>query len=122
MVQTNELKELIRIADLLDPNVANGGATSTSYSNPNYSGLINTANTAQDLAAANANRDRLTIQNLDEDEAMLINIGGDAGSGNSFVLDPGVPALLEEGEADKRISVSSAKAGLRFAAIGRVKQ
>lgn len=118
MANTNELQQLIRIAYLLE----NGSdEQDVTYLNPNYSGTINSANVAQDLATADPKRDRLTIQNIDT-ESLLFSIAADAKIGSSIVLDPGGIATLEQGEADKRISVRSAKTGLSFVAWGRVKQ
>ena len=120
MPQTNQLQQLTRIGDLLDPNIANGSSSNISYTNPNYSGIITAANTPQDLASANSKRDRLTIQNLGDSFDLLIAIDIDAQPGNSFVIRPGGAILLEKGEADKRISIYSAQAGLKFTAVGRV--
>ena len=123
MPKTNELSELIRIGDLLESSSQNGGGGGiVTYGKADYSGIITAADTAQDLAAANPNRDRLTIQNLDDIESLLISIDVDAEVGSSVVLDPGGVATLEEGEADKRVSVRSAKTGLPFVAWGRIKQ
>ena len=98
---------------------SNTGEQTNSYTNPNFSGTIAAANTPQDLAAADPNRDRLTIQNLDETESLLYKIGEDAAVGSSFELLKGGIAYLDAGEADKRISVLSGKQGLAFVAIGR---
>lgn len=91
------------------------------YINANYSSAIATANTAQDLAAANSNRDRISIQNLDSTDVLLVGIGEDAESGRSYEIEPRGLGILEEGEADKRISVLSSKTGLKFVAIARLK-
>jgi hypothetical protein len=92
-----------------------------SFTTANYSGAIALANTAQDLAAANANRDRITIQNLDSTDVLLIGIGEDAIAGRSYEIDPRGQGVIEEGEANQRISISSPKAGLAFVAIARIK-
>ncbi len=115
---TNELKELILIREALSGGQTNTG---TSFTTANYSSAIATANTPQDLAAANSNRDRLTIQSLDSTDVLLVGIGEDAVSGRSLEIEPRGLGVLEEGEADKRISVLSAKAGLKFVAIARIK-
>lgn len=98
-----------------------GGAIAPVYAVANYSGIILAANTAQDLALVNVNRDRLTIQNLDTTDLLLIGIGENAVSGMAYEIDPRGSITIETGEADKRISVISAKAGLRFTAIGVVR-
>lgn len=101
--------------------IINNPVVAQTYTNPNYSGAIATTNTPQDLAIANPNRDRLTIQNLDSTDVLLVAVGEDAELGRSYEIDPRGLGILEEGEADKRISIMSAKAGLKFVAIGRVR-
>lgn len=102
-----------------------GGQTPTgnsiTYINANYSSAIAAANIPQDLATANPNRDRLTIQNLDSTDVLLIGVGEDAESGRSYEIEPRGLGILEEGEADKRISVLSSKVGLKFVAIARLR-
>jgi hypothetical protein len=100
-----------------------GGATTTnqSFTTANYSGAIALANTAQDLAAANPNRDRITIQNLDSTDVLLIGIGEDAIASRSYEIDPRGVGVIEEGEANQRISILSAKTGLKFVAIARLR-
>ena len=119
MPNTNELKELIAIRQAL---TANTGQTSVpNYAVVNYSGTIATANTAQDLAAEDTNRDLLTIQNLDDKDDLLLGFGEDASVGRSYQIPPGGVGQIELGEASQRISVASVKAGLAFVATGRVK-
>jgi hypothetical protein len=101
--------------------VGGGSATAGSiYSTVNISGVITLANAAQDLAAASPNRDRIDIQNLDASEVLLIGIGEDATSGRAFEIDPRQSAVIEEGEANQRISILSSKTGLKFVAIARI--
>ncbi len=101
----------------------NGGQTNTgtSFTTANYSSAIATANIPQNLATADPDRDRLTIQNLDSTDILLVGIGEDAVSGRAYEIEPRGVGVVEEGEADKRISVMSAKAGLKFVAIARLK-
>lgn len=118
----NDTKLLLRIAEAVE-----GGAvvapnpSAVGYDNPDYSGTIAQANTPQDLCSSNYNRDRLTLQNLSESARILLNIDDDAMAGISFVIEPGGYLQLEEGEADKRISVASPSSGVNFVAKGRVK-
>jgi hypothetical protein len=105
---------------LLQSSGAINNSTQT-YTNSNYSGAIAAANTPQDLTNANQYRDRITIQNLDSTDVLLVGIGEDAVSGRSYEIDPRGVGVIEEGEADKRISVMSTKVGLKFVAIGRVR-
>ncbi|MGL4619888.1 MAG: hypothetical protein ACRCZS_12645 [Chroococcidiopsis sp.] len=106
----------------------NGGQTGYGYGSPslpsyttaNYSGAIADANTAQDLAAV-PNRDRLTIQNLDSTDVLLVGIGEDAVLGRAYEIDPRGSIVIDVGEANQRISVRSAKAGLQFVAIGVIR-
>lgn len=116
---------------------SNGGQTGNSFTTTNLSGAIAVANIPQDLAggnaasqaahgtpalaAANPNRDRITIQNLDSTDILLIGIGEDAVSGRAYEIDPRGSIVIDQGEADKRISVMSAKVGLKFVAIGVVR-
>ncbi|MGL4623254.1 MAG: hypothetical protein ACRCZS_30100 [Chroococcidiopsis sp.] len=103
----------------------NGGQTTTnggnSFTTANYSDEIENANTPQDLTAANPNCDRLTVQNLDSTDVLVIGIGEDAQAGRSYEIDPRGVGVIEEGEANQRISVMSAKAGLQFVAIARIR-
>lgn len=98
-----------------------GSPSLPSYTTANYSGAIAEANTAQDLAIAVPNQDRVTIQNRDSTDVLLIGIGEDAVLGRAYEIDPRGSIVIEVGEADKRISVMSAKAGLQFVAIGVVR-
>ncbi len=93
----------------------------SSYSIANYSGIIAESNTPQDLAIALRSREYITIQNLDENAILLIGIDQDAASGTSYEIEPRGSAVIERGEADKRISVLSAEAGLKFVAIARIR-
>lgn len=103
-------------------NVGNGDPQpSISFTTENLSGAIAGANIPQDLTPANPNCDRLTIQNLDSTDVLLIGIGEDAQAGRSYEIDPRGVGVIEEGEANQRISVMSAKAGLQFVAIARVR-
>jgi hypothetical protein len=92
-----------------------------SFTTANYSGAIALANTAQDLAPASPNRDRLTIQNLDSTDVLLIGIDEDAVSGRAYEIDPRGYGVVEEGEANQRISILSPKTGLKFVAIARIR-
>lgn len=93
-----------------------------SFTTANYSSAIAINNTPQDLATANKNRTSLTIQNLDNTDVLLVGIGEDAYSGRSYEIEPRGVGVVEEGEADKRISVLSSKTGLKFVAIARLKR
>lgn len=117
-MSTNELKELILIRQALSDGQP---TTGNSFTIANYSGAIAVANIPQDLAAEDPNRDRITIQNLDITDVLLIGIGEDAQAGRSYEIDPRGVGVIEEGEASQRISLSSDKAGLQFVAIGRIK-
>lgn len=107
---------ILRLIDNL-----NGNNLTATYSNPNYSGVIAIVDTPQNLVIANPKRDRLLIQNIDDTDTLLLNIDADAATDISFQIRAGGDFLLEEGMADKRISVMSSKVGLKFVAIGRVK-
>lgn len=117
-MSTNELKELILIRQALSGGQPTSG---NSFTTANYSSAIALANNPQDLAPANPNRDRITIQNLDSTDVLLIGIGEDAQAGRSYEIDPRGVGVIEEGEANQRISVSSAKVGLKFIAIARMR-
>jgi hypothetical protein len=101
--------------------IGNSNSASGGFAFANYSGAIALANQSEDLAAANANRDRITIQNLDSTDVLLIGIGEDAIAGRSYEIDPRGVGVIEEGEANQRISILSAKTGLKFVAIARLK-
>lgn len=111
---------------LVESNLAGSGygygySSTQSFTTANYSGAIAAANVAQDLAIADVNRDRITIQNLDSTDILLIGIGENAQIDRSYEIDPRGWAVIEEGEANQRISVLSAKTGLKFVAIGRLR-
>ena len=105
------------VSNLGNPSASNNYA----YDVANYSGIIVASNTAQDLAIANPDREYITIQNLDENAVLLIGINQDAEFGTSYEVEPRGSAVIERGEADKRISVLSRSNGLKFVAIARIK-
>lgn len=110
------------VADFSGNGTPSGNGTQTvTYSTANYSGAIAVVNTPQDLAIAAASRDRITIQNLDLTDTLLIGIGEDAQIGRSYEIEPRGWAVIEEGEANQRISIMSAKAALKFVAIARLR-
>jgi hypothetical protein len=116
----NDTQLLLRIAQALETVTgATPNPSTTTYTNPDYSGTIAQANVPRDLCSTNPNRDRLMLQNLGTND-ILLNIGADATPGNSIVVKPGGIALLETGEADKRISIASATNGVSFIAKGRI--
>jgi hypothetical protein len=116
----NEIQLLLRIAEAVESGTNTPPTIGTiSYSNPDYSGAIIQANTPQDLCSANPSRDRVTLQNISTGR-IILNVDANAVPGVSFVIEPGGIVVLEQGEADKRISIASATAGLAFVAKGRI--
>lgn len=109
---------LLKLLQSNNIGIGYGSPLLPSYTTTNYSGAIAVANIPQDLAAANPNCDRVTIQNRDSTDVLLIGIGEDAVLGRAYEIDPRSSIVIEVGEADKRISVMSSKAGLQFVAIG----
>ena len=114
--------ETIALALNLKNSQSTSGDLIYDYSVVNYSGTIASSNIAQDLTTANPNCDRITIQNLDSSDILLVGIGEDAVSGRSYEIEPRGVGVVETGEANKRISVSSSKVGLKFVAIGNIRQ
>jgi hypothetical protein len=119
--QGNDTKLLIRIAEALEA----GGTVAPQivafdYTIEDYSGNITQANTSQVLCDSNYLRDRLILQNISETAQILLNIDADATPGISFVIEPGGQIVLETGEADKRISISSSSNDAVFITKGRV--
>ncbi len=100
---------------------SNGQPSVVSFTTTNLSGAIARGLTPQDLTAANPNCDRITVQNLDFNDVLVIGIGEDAQAGRSYEIDPRGVGVIEEGEAQERISVMSAKTGLQFVAIARIR-